>query len=115
MNQHRGSKLIDSLNKLITTALLVTLGKQAPLGSREIEREINKLSGQLSLINFFDFRVSRGQTKRTACGITLILIATHYFYLRSGLQMTNLGRINDAKLFCPVSGVIATCEESCQF
>src|SRR4051812_14004333 len=100
MNQHRGSKLIDSLNKLITTALLITIGEQAPLGSRVIEREVNKLSGQLSLLYFLHLRVSRGETKRTAWGI---LIATHCFYLRPGLQMINLGRISDAKLFCPVS------------
>src|SRR5690349_13775949 len=90
MNQHRGSKLIDSLNKLITTALLVAAGEQAPLGARVIEREVNKLSGQLSFLYFLHLRVSGGETKRTACGITLILIATHCFYLRSGLQRLTL-------------------------
>src|SRR4051812_16444771 len=114
MNQQRRSKFIDSLNKLIATALFVAVGEQAPLGARVIEREVNELSGQLSFL-YFHCRVGRGETKRTACGITLILIATHYFYLRSGLQMTNLGRISDAKLFCPVSGFNATCEGSCQF
>src|SRR6185369_1771148 len=90
-------------NKPVATALFVAIGEQAPLGTRVIEREVNKLSGQPGFL-YFHFRMGRGETKRTACGITLILIATHCFNLRSGLQMTNLGRISDAKLFCPVSG-----------
>src|SRR5829696_2636180 len=90
MNQQRGPKLIDSLNKPITTALLVAVSEQPPLGTRVIERKVNKLSGQLPSLDFH-FRVSRSETKRAACGITWILIATHCFYLGSGLQMTNLG------------------------
>jgi hypothetical protein len=35
--------------------------------------------------------LSRGESKRAAGGRTWILIATHCFYLRPGLQMTNLG------------------------
>jgi len=110
MNQQRRSKLIDSLYKLITTALFVAIGEQAPVGARVIKREVNELSGQLGFL-YLHRRMGRCETKRTAWGITLILIATHYFYLRPGLQMINLGRISDAKLFCPVSGFNATCED----
>jgi hypothetical protein len=107
MNQQRGPKLIDSLNKPVTTALLVAFAEQTPVWTRFIEREVNKLSGKLGFFNF-DLGVGGGESKRAACGITWILIATHCFYLRSGLQMINLGRISDAKLFCPVSGPNAT-------
>jgi len=107
MNQHRGPRLIDSFDKSVTTALFVVVSEQAPLRTRFIEREGNILSGKLGFFDF-DFGVGGGQSKRAAWGITWIIIATHYFYLRSGLRMTNLGRISDAKLFCPVSGLNAT-------
>ena len=107
MNQQRGPKLIDSLNKFISTALLVAVSEQAPIGTCFIEREINKLSRKLGFFHF-DFSIGGGESKRAAWSITWILIATHCFYLRPELQMTNLGRISDAKLFCPVSGFNAT-------
>src|SRR5215210_3016802 len=111
MNQQRGPKLIDSLNELVTRALFLAVREQAPLGPGVVEREVDKLSGKLSFFHF-DFFVSRGKPKRAACGITCILIATH-LCLTSGLdyRMTNLGRISDAKLFCPVSGLNANSGE----
>src|SRR6185369_3455772 len=109
MNQHRGPRLIDSFDKSIATTLLVAVSEQTPLGTRFIEREGNILSGKLGFFDF-NFGVGGGQSKRAAWGITWILIATHCFYLRSGLRMTNLGRISDAKLFCPVSEPNATKE-----
>src|SRR6185369_16454374 len=93
--------------KSVATALLVAVSEQAPLRTRFIEREGNILSGKLGFFDF-DFGVGGGQSKGAAWGITWILIATHCFYLRSGLRVTNLGRINDAKLFCPVSEPNAT-------
>jgi hypothetical protein len=74
MNQQRGPKFIDSLNKLIATALFIAISEQPPLGTRMIEREVNKLSGKLPSLHF-DFRVSRRESKRAAGDIAWILIA----------------------------------------
>src|SRR6185369_7658930 len=114
MNQQRGSKLIDSLNKLIATALLVGVREQAPFRSRVIKREVNKLSGQLSLFEFHG-RVRRGETKRTACGITLILVATHCFYLGPGLQRLTLEESTMQSYSAQSQGRMQPPGESCQF
>jgi hypothetical protein len=81
MNQHRGPKFIDRLNKLIATALLVGVREEAPVGPRVIKREVDKLSRKLRFF-YFDFRISGSEPERAACGRVWILIATHCFYLR---------------------------------
>jgi hypothetical protein len=109
MNQQRGPKFIDRLNKLVTSALRVGGHEEAPVGPRVIKREVDKLSRKLSFF-YFDFRISRGEPERAAGRRVWILIATHCFYLR---RITDdLGRINDAKLFCPVSGPNATTDDT---
>src|ERR1044072_6613692 len=111
MNKQRGRRLIDTFDRSVATSLLVAVCAQAPLGTRFMEGEGKILSGELGFLHF-DFGVTRGQSKRAACGGVGILIATHCFYLRSELRMTNLGRISDAKLFCPVSGPNATTDDT---
>jgi hypothetical protein len=80
MNQQRRAKFVDGFYKLFAAALLVTGREQAPFGTRTIKSEIDELSGKLRLL-YFHIRSRRGKPKRTAGGISWILIATHCFNL----------------------------------
>src|SRR5215216_3076697 len=102
-------EFIDRFDKLVAAALLVFVREQAPLGACPIEGESDELPGKLRFF-YFHFHSVRCETKRTACGIIWILIATHCLYLWPD-KMTDPGRFSDAKLFCRSLRADATREE----
>src|ERR1051326_5413335 len=79
MNKQRGTKIVDRFDKLLAAALLVVAREQTPFGARMIKSEVNELARKFCLL-FFDFRVSRGESKGTACGavrlVSLLILIT---------------------------------------